>query len=335
VVPDTIVVDHGKIYLSEHTRGVCERLGISIQPAIPDKPTDKPALERFFRTLRQSLLEHLPGYKGPDVASRGQGVEGEAFYYVSELEQIIREWVGRVYHHSAHAGLVDPLAPKVALSPAEMFARGIAAAGRMRLPGNLDLVYDFLEVEWRTIQHYGVEIDGRRYDGPGVNDYRGSRSPYGGAHPGKWPFLVDRDDVRVVFFKDPATRDWHRLEWEHAPGIDAPFSADAARYVRRLAAQTNRHVDPQQAVQDLLVDWSQGEVVSRRDRNLALRLSAQRPDATDPADDDARSTAAVPGVVDLLARRQQPAELRGDLDDVFTRYYATHPDRDGLEVFEE
>ena len=40
VLPDTIVVDHGKIYLSEHTRGVCERLGISIQPAIPDKPTD-------------------------------------------------------------------------------------------------------------------------------------------------------------------------------------------------------------------------------------------------------------------------------------------------------
>ncbi len=94
VLPDTIVVDHGKIYLSEHTRGVCERLGISIQPAIPDKPTDKPALERFFRTLRQSLLEHLPGYKGPDVAARGHNVEGAAFYYVTELEQIIREWVG-------------------------------------------------------------------------------------------------------------------------------------------------------------------------------------------------------------------------------------------------
>ena len=69
---------------------MCERLGISIQPAIPDKPTDKPALERFFRTLRQSLLEQLPGYKGPDVWSRGKDVEREAFYYVGELEQLIR-----------------------------------------------------------------------------------------------------------------------------------------------------------------------------------------------------------------------------------------------------
>ena len=168
------MADHGKIYLSDHTRGVCERLGISIQPAIPDKPTDKPALERFFRTLRQSLLEHLPGYKGPDVAARGRNVEGEAFYYVTELEQIIREWVGRIYHHTGHAGLVDPLERSVALSPAEMFDRGVAAAGRIRRPAREDLVYDSLEVEWRTIQHYGVEINGQRYDGPGLNDYRGT-----------------------------------------------------------------------------------------------------------------------------------------------------------------
>ncbi len=342
VLPDTIVVDHGKIYLSEHTRSVCERLGISIQPAIPDKPTDKPALERFFRTLRQSLLEQLPGYKGPDVWSRGEGVESEAFYYVSELEQLIREWVGRVYHHTPHGGLVDPLEPRLALSPAEMFARGVAAAGRIRLPARQDLIYDFLEVEWRTIQHYGVEIDGRRYDGPGLNDYRGVRSPYGGAHPGKWPLMVDRDDVRTVRFRDPATGTWHALEWEHAPGIDAPFSADAARYTRTVAARTGRHVDPKQAVADLLADWAAGEVASRRDRNTAIRLATQRAanagdDADSPeATSGERERVSMPGVIDLLQRRQDRDQgLRSDDEDVFAAYYAAHPDADGLEVFDE
>ena len=348
VLPDTIVVDHGKIYLSEHTRSVCERLGISIQPAIPDKPTDKPALERFFRTLRQSLLEQLSGYKGPDVWSRGKDVEKEAFYYVGELEQLIREWVGRVYHHTPHAGLVDPLESRVALSPAEMFARGIAAAGRIRLPARQDLIHDFLEVEWRSIQHYGVEIDGRRYDGAGVNDYRGQRSPYGGAHPRKWPFMVDRDDIRTVRFRDPATGAWHQLNWEHASAIDAPFSADAARYTRQVAARTGRHVDPQQAVADLLADWAAGEVTSRRDRNLAIRLASQRANAgeasagaadgnTDgPTTADERARVSVPGVVDLLQRREQRrTELPSDDEDVFARYYAAHPDSDGLEVFEE
>lgn len=33
IVPETIVIDHGKIYISEHLTSVCQRCGISIQPA--------------------------------------------------------------------------------------------------------------------------------------------------------------------------------------------------------------------------------------------------------------------------------------------------------------
>jgi transposase InsO family protein len=51
VAPETIVVDHGRIYLSEHLLSVCARLGISIQPARPLTLTDKAAVERFFGTL--------------------------------------------------------------------------------------------------------------------------------------------------------------------------------------------------------------------------------------------------------------------------------------------
>ncbi|MGB8384972.1 MAG: integrase, partial [Dermatophilaceae bacterium] len=78
-LPEAIVVDHGKVYLSDHVIAACARLGITVQPAIPHKPTDKPTVERFFRTLRESLLQHLPAYKGPDVYNRGQDVEEQAF----------------------------------------------------------------------------------------------------------------------------------------------------------------------------------------------------------------------------------------------------------------
>ena len=94
-------------------------------------------------------------------------------------------------------------------------------------------------------------------------------------------------------------------------------------------------------MQDLLADWAQGEVTTRRDRNLAIRLATQRATADPGADgtgeaDPGRAAASTPGVVDLLTRRQsQQPELRDDLDDVFARYYATHPDSDGLEVFDE
>ena len=335
VLPDTIVIDHGNVYTSEHTLSVCRRLGISIQPAIPNKPTDKPALERFFRSLRLSLLDKLTGYKGPNIHSRGQDVERGAFYYVDELEQLIREWVGDVYHRKAHRGLVDPRLPRVELSPEEMFNRGIAISGLLRLPSAEQLHYEFLEVVWRQIHHYGVDIDGRRYDGAALNPYRGRTSSHGGVHRGKWPFLVDVDDVRTVVFQDPADRAWHRLEWRLASGINAPFSKDAAEYTRRVSVVEQRHVDPQQAVEDLLVRWGREEVMGRRERNLAVRLAAQ-PSTADTV--DARERASLPGVIDLItARKARDGAAPGHPDDldVFERYYAEHPDIDVLEVFEE
>lgn len=326
-LPDTVVVDHGKIYLAARTKGVCQRLGINIQPAIPHKPTDKPTVERFFRTLRQQLLEHLPAYKGPDVYSRGKNVENGAFYYVSELETIIREWVG-IYHHTAHRGLCDPHLPEVQLSPAEMFARGVANAGVLRLPASQDLRMEFLDVAWRTIQHYGVEIDGRRYDGPSLNLYRGTKSTYGGAHPGHWPFMVDLDDVRKIFFQDPVTRTWHGLDWEHAPGLDAPFSAEAAKYTRQLSVKANRHVDPGGAIAELLQRHSKGVITEKRERNLARRLAASSTDHPRKKANKSKPNAS-PEVVDLFAhldRRREQEPVEDDLDDVFSKYVAANPE---------
>ena len=108
VAPETLVIDHGKIYVSAHLRSVCQRLGISIQPARPFQPTDKAVVERIFRTIGEDLLAALPGYKGPDVYSRGEHPELEAYYFVDELELIIRAWVAERYHRRPHQGLVVP-----------------------------------------------------------------------------------------------------------------------------------------------------------------------------------------------------------------------------------
>ncbi|MEY9997122.1 transposase InsO family protein [Streptomyces sp. V4I8] len=92
LVPETLVVDHGNVYVSEHLTSVCQRMGISIQPARLRTGRDKGPVERFFRTLREGLLEALPGYRGPDIHSRGENAESEAFFFLDELEAMIREW---------------------------------------------------------------------------------------------------------------------------------------------------------------------------------------------------------------------------------------------------
>lgn len=340
-LPEAIVVDHGKVYLSSHVTSACARLGITIQPAIPHKPTDKPTVERFFKTLREGLSQHLPGYKGPDVYNRGADIEDQAFYYVAELEQIIREWVGQVHHQTKHRGLSVPEVPGAEFSPVEMFEIGLAKAGGVLLPSSPDLAFNLLDVAWRSIQHYGVEIDGRRYDGGALNLHRNTKSPYQGAHAGKWPLFVDAHDVRRVWFQDPDSHKFEPLEWEHAPALDQPFSLEAAQYTKRLALRSNRHVEPAQAIRDLLDSWSEGTVTARREKSLALRLSATRAHEVCKAEDHkhgGRETASVPGVIDLLEARSRKAkqpDLVDDLDDVFARYYEEHPDQDGFEVFDE
>ncbi|MFD2794423.1 Mu transposase C-terminal domain-containing protein [Promicromonospora vindobonensis] len=276
VAAETVVIDHGRVYLSNHLLGVCARLGISVQPARPLTPTDKAAVERFFRTVREQLLEALPGYTGPDVHSRGADPEGCTYFFIDELESILREWVAGIYHQRPHGGLADPLVPGLELSPAEMFAGGVSRTGRLRVPARADLVFDFLPVAWRTIQHYGIEVGGLRYNGPALTPYRNRTSSFTGPHTGKWPVRYDTDDVSQIYFQDPADHTWHALVWEHHTAVAAPFSAEALAYSRRLALSSGRHADARVALAELLERWDAGLVRHPAERRMAIRASQQR-----------------------------------------------------------
>ncbi|MBW6434935.1 DDE-type integrase/transposase/recombinase [Actinoplanes hulinensis] len=311
--PETLVVDHGKVFLSAHVLAVCTRLGISIQPAQPHKPTDKPTVERFFRTLREGLIQHLPAYKGPDLYSRGERVEQEAFLFLHELEDVIREWIATVYHRAKHDGLAIAQWPQLKLSPAEMFVIGVGKAGWLRVPATPQLALDFLPVVARTIQNYGVEVNGLRYNGSALDGYRNARSDYGGTLAGKWPIRVDSDDVRQVWFQDPDDQRWHHLDWEHRPLLDTPLSAEAALHARRLAVAGIDAFDAGGALMQLLQRWEAGLVADRRERRIAVRQSAEY--AALPA--IASQTPALPSapVAELTAAEGDDDE--GDLDEGF------------------
>lgn len=299
IVPETIVIDHGKIYVSEHMTSVCQRLGISIQPARLRTGRDKGPVERFFRTIREDLLQILPGYKGPDIHSRGLDPESEAFFYLDELEAIIRDWVAIKYHHRPHDSLIDPQVSGLEMSPAQMFEHGLARAGYIEAPRDPDLAYEFLKAEWRTIQHYGVELDKRRFNGSALNPYRNMTSHYTGKAKGRWPIHYDPDDITRAYFRDPQTRTWHALVWEHAPSIDMPFSEDALDFARKLAADKYIYPNDKLAVADLLERWNLGLGTTLTERRMALRLSraARLIDEAPPGDE----VAALPAVAQVLA----------------------------------
>lgn len=305
IVPETLVIDHGKVYVSDHLSSVCRRMGISVQPARLRTGRDKGPIERFFRTLREDLLQALPGYKGPDIHSRGDNPEGEAFFFLDQLDEIIREWVATHYHCRPHSGLVDPGLPGLRMSPAQMFEHGMARAGYIEVPRDRDLAFEFLPTQWRTVQHYGVEIDGRRYRGRGLPP-RGAKSPY--PYRGKrdhWPFQVNPDDVTKIYFRD-SERTWHSLEWEHAPAARMPLSEEALAFARRLAARKYRYPDDRLAVADLFERWNVGLGTTPAERRMALRLSREQAAFALP-EPETDATVTLPSVRRALGEQPPPA----------------------------
>ena len=319
VAAETVVVDHGKIYLSEHLMSACARLGISVQPARVYQATDKGPLERWFRTLGEQLLAALPGYKGPDVYRRGKNPEQQAFYFLDELERIIRQWTAECYHRQPHAGLCIPEVPGLEVSPLEMFAHGIARAGYLQVPARADLAFDFLKVEWRTIQHYGVEIGGLRYDGPALNPYRNRTSPYAGKHAGRWPLRVDPGDVSRVWFQDPADNPWHALRWEHADAAGGAVQQRGAGL--RPAARGRRPPVPRHPARAGRTAGAVGRGAGRQPRRAAdgaapVRAAAAPgpgPAARQPAGRQSPPSPVTAGTTTATASstRRSPARSRG------------------------
>lgn len=126
--------------------------------------------------------------------------------------------------------------------------------------------------------------------------------------------------------------------------LDAPFSQKAADYAREVARRENRHVNPEQAVFELLEKWRSKEILSRSERNLSKRLMAKKhpgleskskpvaaPDPAAPVPDEGPAEAVSPPK--RASKDQRVEERNSRVFDVFAEYYENNPDAE-LEVFE-
>ena len=126
--------DHGKAYLSATFRSACRSLGISLAPAHPDTPTDKPVIERTLGSVSTLFAQYVAGYAGRSVEHRGKDAEQAAVWSMAELQALLDEWVVAVWQNRPHDGLRDPLSPGKALTPNERYAALVAVAGYVPVP---------------------------------------------------------------------------------------------------------------------------------------------------------------------------------------------------------
>lgn len=235
IVPDQVVIDHGRVFVSETFTRACARLGISIQPARKDTPTDKGVVEATFAAIKTLFAQHCAGFKGANTQLRGRSVAAE--WTLDELADLLEEWliVGRA--HRPHDALRDPHAPRRMLTPNERYASLVAVCGYLPLAlGGTDYL-ELLPVKWRAINDYGVRIDRRTYDSPDLGPWRRQHSGLAGKR-GLWEVHYDPYNLSQVHVRTP--EGWVTAPWTHRAMVTAPFADFTWRHARRLADQTER-----------------------------------------------------------------------------------------------
>ncbi len=270
VKPQTIVIDHDKVFISKVLQHVCVMLGTNIQRARIRRPTDKSMVENVFGYINENFAARLPGYKGADVPSRGINVEEKAYYFIDEVDAMFAEWVATDWQNHVSRTLIFPGAPTVRMSPNEAYAEGIIKAGVLPIP-NLSY-FDCLETEYRRIDKNGVIIDYLTYDSPDLNIYRDVKSKIiSGPHKGKYPIKVDPRDRSQVYFYDEYSEDWLSIPWRGTRIFPKPFSDVSLAFAKARVLERFHTVAPDdgdfaQALKEMYARWDEDRFVDGREK---------------------------------------------------------------------
>ncbi|MGQ0716650.1 MAG: Mu transposase C-terminal domain-containing protein [Pseudonocardiales bacterium] len=276
IVPETIVCDRGAVYLSETFLGACARLGISVQPAHPYTPTDKAVVERTFSSINTLFCQYVAGYTGRDVTHRGRDVDEQAVWSIGELQDLFDQWVLAGWQPRPHEGLRHPDLTRAELSPNEMYAALVAAAGYLPLALSGQDYLELLPVAWRRITAEGIRLGYLTYDTSALNPYRGQPSPIT-TKGGRWEVHYDPYDLSRVWLRPHQDQNWITVPWIHHGQVAAPFADFTLRHVRRLLTtrgQDQNQVDIAAALTNLLDHAGTGPDNDRATRRVVAKTRA-------------------------------------------------------------
>ena len=132
------------------------------------------------------------------------------------MQDLLDEWLLAGWQPRPHDALRDPLLPRRALSPNEMYAALVAAAGYLPLTLSGEDYLELLPVQWRQINAYGIRIDYRTYDCAELGPWRLQHSGVT-ARRGLWEVHYDPYDATHVFVRTPDG--WVTVPWTHLPMV--------------------------------------------------------------------------------------------------------------------
>jgi len=169
-VPELVVVDNPPEFHSTHFERACLEIGVDIQYAKVLVPWYKGKLERFQGTMNHDLMHGNRGTTFSNILERDDYDPGQhAVVLLSTFREMLHKWVIDVYLQTPHRGIKD--------TPAHRWRTEIndLPPPLPRSANELDIVLGM--TTQRVVFHYGIELEGLKYNGPELGELRRRMGP--------------------------------------------------------------------------------------------------------------------------------------------------------------
>lgn len=210
--PRMVVVDHGKIFNSEHFDDVCRMLRIKVRPARERTATDKAIIESTFNAIKRRFSQYVAGYTGSDLRRRGKHVTEGPLWSLNELQDLLNEWIALDWQQKPHDGLRSPYLPGLTISPNRMYAALVAAEGHVPLVLTPHQNRKLLPFSHLKVTDKGVRIGNRTYNSEALQEYKDRHTGIPGQGR-RWQIRYSPYAPRFVWLWDHNTDDWVEAEF--------------------------------------------------------------------------------------------------------------------------
>jgi putative transposase len=217
-IPDLLALDNGMDLHSDALKKACLELGIQILFCPAATPEMKGSVERFFRTINQGLIHHLPGTTFSNIAERGDyPAEDMAAIDMETLVHLITKWIVDVYNVTPHKSIGD--------TPKNKWMDSV----KHRIidlpvyPAQLDVITGVPAK--RTVFHYGIELEGLHYNNRQLQEIR----KISGENM-QVELKFYEDQVAYIDVFDPYAKEYLRVDAVHED-----YAKDLHREAHRLS----------------------------------------------------------------------------------------------------
>jgi putative transposase len=257
-LPELIVVDNPPEFHSNHFERACLQIGCDIQYAKVLVPWYKGTLERFQGTMNHDLMHGLPGTTFSNILERDDYEPSKhAVVMLSTFHEILHKWIVDVYLQTPHRGIRD--------TPAHRWHSQTNDLPPPLPPSAAELDTVLGMTAQRVVFHYGVELEGLKYNCPELGELR---RRIGTAK--KLELTFDPGDLGHIHALDPYKGTYIRV-----PAVDQAYAKGLSRWQNKVIRRyARRQLDDRTDL--VALAQAKAEIRALVDRDFNLKSTRGR-----------------------------------------------------------